>query len=305
MTRPAVVGVDLGGTKAVAALVHPDGSTSPVHRRPSPGPDAEPGAVDELLDELVRAAAGGLPDAVGIGAAGFVDSDGSRVRFAPHLPWRDDPVGSRLRSRWGVPVALDNDANCAAVAESTLGAARGASSAVLLTVGTGIGGALVLDGRVLRGHRGMAGEFGHVQVVPEGRHCPCGLRGCLEQYVSGPALLRQARTAGLGVEVAPDSPAVTDLALAGDPLALEALAVLGRRLGVALAGLVAAFDPEVLVVGGGVMAAGDLLLDPARTALAEHLVGAGHRDVPAVRAAATGPDAGLVGAGLLARRLLP
>lgn len=300
-----VVGIDLGGTKTVAALVGRVGACGPVLRRPSPGPDADPAAVDALLEDIVAELTGDAgPAAVGIGAAGFVDPNGRRIRFAPHLPWRDDPLAERLELRWGVPVALDNDANCAAEAELATGVARGVQSAALVTVGTGIGGALVLGGRVLRGHQGMAGEFGHVQAVPDGLPCECGLRGCVEQYVSGRAVLRAARDAGLGPIQAPDGPAVTALARAGDPTAVQVLARVGQHLGVALAGITAAFDPELLVVGGGVADAGDLLLGPARDTLASHLVGARFREVPPVLAARSGAHAGLVGAGLLAHRLL-
>jgi glucokinase len=233
--------------------------------------------------------------------------------FAPHLPWQGEDVRQRLGDRWGAPVVLDNDANCAALAESTYGAARDCRSAVMITMGTGIGGGIVLDGQLVRGANGMAGEFGHMQVVPGGHPCECGGRGCWEQYSSGNALVRSARelmveqpsmlteaTGGKAEQVT--GPMVSDAAAAGDMVARQAFAAVGEWLGIGVANLVAAFDPEVVVVGGGVSAAGDRLLEPARTSLRRSLVGAAHRDVPPLVAAVLGPEAGLVGAAELARR---
>jgi glucokinase len=217
--------------------------------------------------------------------------------------------------RWGTTVVLDNDANCAARAEVTHGAARGAGDAVVVTLGTGIGGAVVLDGRVHRGSNGMAGEFGHMQVVPDGLACECGGRGCWEQYSSGNALVRLSR-ARMGQEPTlldelcggdPDAlsgPLVTTAAQQGDAVALAAFQSVGDWLGVGVANLVAAFDPEVVVVGGGVSAAGELLLAPARVALARSLVGAGHRVVPPFLRAALGPEAGAIGGADLARAVV-
>lgn len=222
---------------------------------------------------------------------------------------------ARLEDRWGTRVALDNDANCAALAEVVLGAGRGVADLLLVTMGTGIGGAVVLGGRVRRGRNGMAGEFGHAQVVPGGRSCECGGAGCWEQYSSGNALVRHAR-ARLGTEAtvldelcggdpaALTGPMVTEAAESGDAVALGAFADVGDWLGVGIANLVAALDPDLVVVGGGVSAAGDLLLDPARRALARSLVGADHRDVPPVVRARFGPAAGVVGGAILARQLV-
>jgi glucokinase len=169
--------------------------------------------------------------AVGVAAAGFVDATGEKVRFAPHLPWLDEPVRARLEDRWGVPVLLENDATAAAHAEATYGAARGVADALVVTMGTGIGGGIILGGRLHRGWNGMAGEFGHMQVVPDGLPCECGNRGCWEQYSSGGALVRFAQDG----------------------------------MGFGLANLVAAFDPECIVVVGGVSAAGDKLLSRPAT----------------------------------------
>jgi glucokinase len=262
---------------------------------------------------VLEVAAGSPIAGVGVAAAGFVDASGRRVMFAPHLPWQGEDVRDRLADRWGVPVTLDNDANGAAVAEWTYGAARGARSAVMVTMGTGIGGGIIIDGRLVRGANGMAGEFGHMQVVPGGEACECGGHGCWEQYSSGNALVRFARErmaeqpsvleeATGGNPDLVTGPMVTAAAEDGDLVARQAFASVGDWLGVGVANLVAAFDPEVVVIGGGVSAAGDRLLDPARTALVRSLVGAAHRQIPPLLAAQLGPEAGLVGAAELARR---
>ncbi len=308
------IGVDVGGTKVLAGEVDASGRVVRTALRRTPGRRVSVTAVEDALSEAVaEVAAGRVVDGVGLAAAGFVDAAGERVMFAPHLPWAGDPVRERLAERWGTAVALDNDANCAAVAETALGAARYASSALVVTMGTGIGGAIVLDGRVVRGVQGMAGEFGHAQVVADGRSCECGQSGCWEQYASGNALVRLA-AARIGVEPTmladlcdgkPElltGPMVTAAAEDGDLVARQAFASVGHWFGIGLAGLVAAYDPAVVVVGGGVSAAGDRLLDPAREALARRLVGAEHREVPPLVAAALGPQAGLVGAALLSRR---
>ena len=308
------VGVDVGGSKVLAAVVSPSGEVVRSVMARTPGRLVQASAVEDVMTDAVRAVAEGETiKAVGVAAAGFVDPAGQRVVFAPHLPWRGEDLRARLAERWGTPVVLDNDANCTAVAEATYGAADRGGLGVVVTMGTGIGGAILLDGRVLRGRNGMAGEFGHMQVVPAGEPCECGRRGCWEQYSSGTALVRFAR-ARLGHEptVLADScagdpdrltgPMVTDAAADGDLVARQAFASVGEWLGLGLANLVAALDPHFVVVGGGVSAAGNRLLDPARAELGRCLVGAGHRDAPPVIAAALGPEAGVVGAAEIARR---
>lgn len=311
------IGVDIGGTKVLAAEVAPDGSVLRTARRTTPGRRVDVALVEDALTEAVLEVADGRPvDGVGLAAAGFVDADGERVMFAPHLPWRGDPTRSRLEARWGTAVVLDNDANCAARAELVLGVARGQRDVLMVTLGTGIGGAVVLGGNVVRGRNGMAGEFGHMQVVPGGEPCECGGSGCWEQYSSGNALVRHARTRMVALRLDTTTaleelcggdparltgPMVTEAAAGGDPLALEAFDVVGGWLGVGLANLVAAFDPQLVVVGGGVSAAGELLLEPARRALEESLVGAAHRVVPPVLQGRFGPEAGVVGGADLAR----
>jgi len=309
---PLVVGVDVGGSKVLAAEVTDGGEVVTTAVRVTPGRLVEAALVEDALGLAVADVARGRPvAAIGVAAAGFVDAAGERVMFAPHLPWREEPVRARLADRWGTLVLLDNDANCAARAELAHGAAKGATDAVVVTMGTGIGGAVVVGGQVQRGRNGMSGEFGHAQVVPDGQPCECGHRGCWEQYSSGNALVRLAR-ARLGHEptlldelcggdpARLTGPMITRAAEDGDLVARQAFASVGDWLGVGLANLVAALDPEVVVVGGGVSAAGDRLLEPARAALRRALVGAPYRVVPPVRRARYGPEAGAVGAALLA-----
>lgn len=308
-----VIGVDVGGSKVLAADVRREGVVVSTVSLVTPGAEVDAALVEDALTEAVHELAQGRPLlAVGVGAAGLVDAPGERVMFAPHLPWRGDPVRARLEDRWGVPVALDNDANCAARAEIAFGVGTGASSALVITLGTGIGGAVVVGGEVQRGHSGMAGEFGHMQVVPGGHPCPCGLRGCWEQYCSGRALVRVARAAlghrpsllnelSGGDPAAVTGPMVTRAAEDGDLVAREALEEVGEWLGVGAANLVAACDPELVIVAGGVSAAADRLLEPASAALSRCLVGAAHRVVPPLVRAHFGPEAGAVGAAVLAR----
>lgn len=311
---PLTVGVDIGGTKVMAGVVDSGGTVLAVEQRPTLGHD--PSAVEDTIVDLVHAlAVRHEVAAVGIGAAGFVDSTRSVVMFAPHLSWRREPLRAKVASRLRVPVVVDNDANTAALAECHFGAGRGHRYVLCVTVGTGIGGALVLDNRVFRGANGMAGEFGHVQVVPDGHRCECGNRGCWEQYASGNALLREARelvrsgspmAQPLSVLVGGDAdalqgPQISDAAREGDPLSQELLSDVGRWLGIGLAGLTAAFDPHCIVVGGGLAEAGDLLLGPARESFARSLTGRGHREPPVIASAVLGPQAGFVGAADMAR----
>lgn len=294
-------GVDVGGSKVLAVEVDP-GSAAVIGSAqvPMPGRD-QPDEVVEgaVVDAVRRLAAGRELTAVGVSAAGLVDAVGERVRFAAHLPWRDAPVRQRFAERWpAARVVLQNDANCAAYAELVAGAARGVDSALLITVGTGIGGAVVLGGEVVRGRNGMAGEFGHMQVVPDGLACECGLNGCWEQYCSGRALERVMR---VSVGSHRDGPEVAAAARDGDRLATQAFTSIGTWLGVGIAGLVSAFDPGVVIVGGGVSAGGDLLLEPARVALHGSLQGTSYRTVPEIVPATFGPEAGAIGAALRAR----
>ena len=322
MTQPAAestggqlaIGVDIGGTKIAAGVVDDAGAILDLERRPTPGTDV--GRTEDAIVEVVSAlCARHDVHAVGVGAAGWISKDGTTVLFSPHLAWRDEPLQQALRGRIGVPVLLENDANAAAWAEYRFGAARGASVAVCITLGTGIGGGLVVDGALLRGAYGVASEFGHMTVVPDGRRCACGNRGCWETYASGRALAHDARelarespvaAAGL-MRLAGGDPErltgtlVTEAARDGDQAAIEIYTAMGRWLGRGLASLAAAVDPDVFVIGGGVSQAGDLLLAPARQMFTESLTGRGYRPAARIELARLGPDAGLVGAADLAR----
>lgn len=264
-----------------------------------------------LVDELHRVEE---VSAVGVGAAGFVDASGAKVVFAPHLPWRDLPVRDLIAERVGLPVILDNDANMAAWGEQKFGAAQSASDFVMVNVGTGIGGGIMIAGRPYRGAGGMAGEFGHHQVVPAGCDCECGNRGCWEQYASGRVLERRAQReissatamgrdllAVAGVAEQVSGATVGELAMVGHQQAMVWVAEVGDWLGRGLANLAAALDPEIFVIGGGVSANGDLLLEPARQAFAEHLSGRGHRSLTPIVKAQLGPEAGMIGAADRAR----
>lgn len=306
--------MDVGGTKVLAGVVDSTGRVLSRERRVTPV--HSPRAVEDTIVDLVSYfTVNHDVAAVGIGAAGFVDASRARVMFAPHLNWRDEPLRDKVFRRVRLPVVVDNDANAAAHAESRFGAGAGYRLVLCITLGTGIGGALVLDQRVFRGSNGMAGEFGHMQVVPGGHRCPCGNRGCWEQYASGNALVRDARELveadsplahrlrqiAQGDASRLTGPHVTRAAMDGDPLAKELLSETGTRLGVGLAGLAAAFDPDCIIVGGGVSAAGDLLLEPARLAFSRTLVGRGHRQEPPIYQASLGSDASFIGAADMAR----
>ncbi|WP_258067186.1 ROK family glucokinase [Arthrobacter sp. GMC3] len=308
------LGIDIGGTKVAAGVVDGSGVIREELRRQTPGRDAR--AVEEVIAELVHEL-GSRHDvrSVGIGAAGWMDLDGGTVMFSPHLAWRNEPLRRNLETLLKRPVTLTNDADAAGWAEWRFGAGRGHSRMVTLTLGTGIGGAIVMDGRVERGSYGMAGEFGHQIIMPGGHRCECGNRGCWEQYASGNALGREARELArakspMATEllVAVDGKVkditgavVTGLALAGEATSCELVEEVGDWLGLGIANLAAALDPELFVIGGGLCAAGDLLLAPTRRAYAKNLTGRGFRPEAKILAAELGPSAGLIGAADLSR----
>jgi glucokinase len=308
------VGIDIGGTKIAAGVVDEDGRVLARIRRETPTtePLAVIDAIAEITEELRREH---HIRAIGVGAAGFVDATQSTVLFAPHLAWRHEPLRDSVARRTGLPVLVDNDANAAGWAEWRFGAAQNEADLVLITLGTGIGGAIVIDGQPYRGQFGIAGEFGHMQVVPGGLSCPCGNRGCWEQYASGRVLTRRAReaaTAGteFGARLLVDADGevdaiggtlVTAHAQAGHHEATEWIADVGEWLGVGIANLAAALDPGMFVIGGGVSDAGDLLLGPARTAFSRTLTGRGYRAEARIVQAHLGPEAGLIGAADMAR----
>jgi glucokinase len=305
------IGVDLGGTKMLAGVV--DGEAQVLHRSKevSLGRTSEQ-IVDDLERELNEARAA-RPEvaAAGLGIPCTIDRTRGLAITAVNLPLVNVPIRDLMRERLELPVFVDNDANAAALGEHRFGAARGTENAVMITLGTGIGGGLVLGGELYRGTTGAGAELGHTVVDLDGPRCQgnCPNRGCIEAVASGTALAREGREAA---ERAPDSAlgralavgeeisgkTVTDAALDGDETAREVLALLGRRLGAAFSSFANTFDPEVIVVGGGVVAAGDLLLDPAREELQARALPPMNRTP--VAAAELGGDAGMVGAAVLA-----
>jgi glucokinase len=314
MLERLAIGIDIGGTKVAAGVVDLDGNVRERLRRDTPS--TSPGLVEDTIAEVVAELRSRHDvDAVGIGAAGFVDATRASVLFAPHLAWRHEPLRDAVHRRTGMSVLVENDANAAAWAEWRFGAAQNEPDLVCITLGTGIGGGLVFGGQVHRGRYGIAGEFGHVQVVPDGHRCECGNLGCWEQYASGNALVRGAREAAAAASplalrlvqrvgtdpAAITGPLITELAQAGDPLAVELFADAGAWLGVGIANIAATLDPGVFVVGGGVSDAGELLLQPAREAYRRTLTGRGYRPEARIVRAHLGNDAGLVGAADLAR----
>ena len=309
------VGIDVGGTKIAGGVVDEQGRILRTARRESPATDTD--AIERSIEDLVAELWGSHDiTGVGVGAAGFVDSARSTVLFAPNLAWRDEPLRADLEERIALPVVIENDANAAAWGEFTFGAGEDVSDTLLVTVGTGVGGGVVLNGQLHRGAFGVAGEIGHMRVVPDGRLCGCGNRGCWEQYASGSALVRETRDqarrgsliarslldrAGGDVD-AITGPLITEAAHAGDSFAREQLAILGRWLGEGIASLAAVLDPAVVVIGGGASEAGDLLLDPVRAHFKANLTGRHYRPELEIRAALLGNKAGMIGAADLARR---
>jgi glucokinase len=308
------IGVDIGGTKVAAGVVDDEGKVLARARRRTPSHD--PGHIVDVVVEIVRQLrteheAG----PVGIGAAGYIDSDRSHVLFAPNLPgWRNTPLREQVSEGLGTDVVVENDANAAAWGEFRFGAGEQQPDLVCLTIGTGIGGGVVIGGQLYRGRFGIAGEPGHMRVVPGGRACGCGNLGCWEQYASGSALVRAAREVAherkedarrllqlAGSLENIDGPTVTMAANEGDTAAIDCFDEIGRWLGQGMADLAAVLDPGRFVVGGGVADAGELLLRPARETFGHSLSGRGHRPAPDIVAAQLGSDAGLIGAADLAR----
>ncbi|QZY28005.1 ROK family glucokinase [Nocardioides coralli] len=307
-------GIDVGGTKIAGGVVDEEGRVLERLRVESPASDVA--AIEDAISDLVSQLRSRHDvEAVGVGAAGYVDRDRAKVLIAPNLAWRDVDLKGELEDRIGLRVVVENDANAAAWGEFRYGAGHDVEDLLLVTVGTGVGGGLVLGGDVHRGAFGVAAEIGHLRVVPGGHPCGCGQRGCLEQYASGSALVRDARRlAGMGEPAAAGlvdragapgaitGPDITAAAQAGDPFAVERLAETGRWLGEGIASLCSVLDPAVVAIGGGVSEAQELLLEPLRVAFEASLPGRAHRPVAAIRLATLGNSAGLVGAADLARR---
>lgn len=310
------MGVDIGGTKIAVGVVDDDGVIVAKTKRPTE--PHHPESIDAAIaDAVAELAADYEYSAVGLAAAGFVSSDRQHVTFAPNIAWRNYPLAQRVSELLpgDVPVVVENDANAAGWAEFVFGAGRDVQNFALLTIGTGLGGALVVDGALVRGAYGFGAEVGHIAMVPGGHACGCGHRGCWEQYASGSALVREARLAGVErptraaklLELAGGVPEkitgthVSQLAAEGDELAVELLRELGEWIGRGCATLASTLDPALFVVGGGVVAAGDFLLEPARTQFEASLPALELRPVAPIVAAQMGNDAGIVGAAALAR----
>ncbi len=312
-----MVGVDVGGTKVAAGRVTDDGCLRGDPRVVPSGTTDVAGLVESIAEAAgaaIRdgASAGETVLGVGIGCAGTVDRCRGVVVTSPNLPLADAPLAALVGDRLGLPVFLDNDANVAVWAELKVGAARGYRNVVMFSLGTGIGGGLVLDGGLYRGATGAAGEIGHTIIVAGGEPCRCGARGCLEEYASGRALERIARRVVDDLPVGEASAlraasergtltgeAVGDLAISGDPGALFAVDEVGRWLGIGLSNVVNTFNPDMIVVGGGLIGLGDLLLAPALAVLRTTALVPG-KDTVRVSPAMLGNKAGMLGAGLLA-----
>lgn len=308
------IGIDVGGTKIAAGVVAEDGTILASTRRDSPAEDTA-GIADVIGAVVAEYAAEYDVRGVGVAAAGFIDLDRTEVMFAPNLAWRDEPLRQLVADRVGLPTVIENDANAAAWAEYRFGAGQGARTLVMATIGTGIGGGLVLGGELFRGGFGVAAEFGHLRVVPDGRRCACGLHGCWEAYGSGTGLTVRARelaraepeNARVLLDLAGgdaegiDGPMVSEAADRGDAAARQSFAELGQWIGEGLGSLAAVLDPDVIVVGGGVSESTWLDLATVTAAFTAAETGAGHRPAPRIARAALGNDAGLIGAADLAR----
>lgn len=309
--RKHLIGVDIGGTKIMGGVVSDDGELLMSFKKPIPATSAQ------VLVEVVKEVIGELltrnPDVLGIGlgVAGLVDWEEGMVIFSPNLPLKGVPLREKVHKCFGLPTFVDNDANVAALGEWCYGAGGGASNLVFIILGTGIGGGIIIDGKVYRGTRGYAGEIGHMVVDPQGPLCGCGNHGCLEALASGQAIAARAKEAITGgrassiLELAggkvEDITAKTVTTAAGkeDVLGREILSEAGRMLGIGLANLANVFDPEIIVVGGGLAEAGELILSPAREELEKRVMNLDSRGVEIVQAK-LGTEAGVIGAATMA-----
>jgi len=309
------IGVDVGGTKVLGGVVDQNGKVLKLARRDTPreGGAALTRAIADVAKELI---ADFTIDSVGVSAAGFVSSDRKTMLATPNIAgWNGVDLDSDLTQLIGLPVVIENDANAAAWGEARFGAGRGIDHLLMLTVGTGIGGGIVVNGDLYRGAFGVAAEIGHMRVVPDGHLCGCGARGCFEQYASGNGLLRHAREA---IAASPDiarnllsrgdgtidgltGQAITEAARDGDAVALAAFNTTGQWLGAGIATLSVILDPACVVIGGGVIDAGEILLQPTRAALERFMPFVGKHPNPKIIAASLGNEAGLVGVADLAR----
>ena len=310
------IGVDIGGTKVGGGLVDEDGQIFATALRPTPADDTS--GVIRAVKEVVEELRGDHEiEAVGIGAAGWISADRSTVMLAPNLSWRDEPLRDKVAAAIDLPVVVENDANVAIWGEHRFGVAKDHRSSVLYTVGTGIGGGIVVKDNLLRGTNGVAAEIGHMRSVPDGRDCGCGRKGCLEQYASGGSLAQAARE---GAKADPDKAQIllklaggdpeaingretTEAARGGDEVALAAFDTIGYYLGNSAADLVQLIDPGVVIIAGGVVDAGDVLLEPVRKHYTAALAKRADQPVAEIKAATLGSKAGVIGAADLARQL--
>lgn len=307
------VGIDIGGTKIAGAVVDDEGYIVAQLSRASPASNAQ-AMEDTVVDLITELSHGRRIVAAGVAAAGFIDADQSTVYYAPNIAWRNEPLREKLERRVSLPIVVENDANAAGWAEYQFGAGRNVTHMTMLTIGTGVGGAIIIDGELFRGGFGAGAEIGHLRIERDGLLCGCGAHGCLEQYASGRALLRFAAEASrdpvLGGKLAAyrqpdgtiDPVGVRELLHVRDPGAMWALRSIGEWLGVACASLSAVLDPQLFVIGGGVAAAGDDLLSPIRASFLKNVSAKGFHPEPEFAIAELVNDAGVVGAADLARR---
>jgi glucokinase len=308
------IGVDIGGTKIAAGVVDEEGVIRDMHKVPTP--ETAEGIVDAICSAVWGAGKGHQIEAVGIGAAGYVDDKRATVLFAPNINWRHEPLKDKVEQRVGLPVVVENDANAAAWGEYRFGAGQGHDDVICITIGTGLGGGVIIGNKLRRGRFGVAAEVGHIRVVPDGLLCGCGSQGCWEQYASGSALVRYARqragaqpenaemllALGDGTSDGIEGKHVSEAARRGDPVAVDSFKELARWAGSGLADLASLFDPSAFIIGGGVSDEGELVLGPIRKSFKRWLVGGEWRPHAQVLAARLGGEAGLVGAADLARQ---
>jgi glucokinase len=308
------IGVDIGGTKIAAGVVDEEGSILETVKVPTPS--TPEGVVDAIVEAVRQVSTGHRIEAVGIGAAGYVDDKRATVLFAPNINWRHEALKDKVEQRVELPVVVENDANAAAWGEYRFGAGQGHSDVICITLGTGLGGGIIIGNKLRRGRFGVAAEFGHVRVVPDGLLCGCGSQGCWEQYASGRALVRYARqranatpenakvllALGDGTADGIEGRHISAAARQGDPVAIDSFRELARWAGAGLADLASLFDPSAFIVGGGVSDEGELVLDPIRRSFRRWLIGGEWRPHAQVLAAQLGGKAGLVGAADLARQ---
>lgn len=314
--RRLLAGIDVGGTKVLGVLLDPDDPATVLGVARVPTPSGQSQLLDAMADVVRRLDDGhaGRIAAVGAGIAGLVDRDGV-LRVGPNLPGlRGVPVGAELDRRLDLPIRVDNDATCAAWGEHRVGAARGVRDAVCITLGTGIGAGVVAEGELVRGAHGYGGEVGHMVVDPHGPPCPCGRRGCWERFASGSGLGWLGRTAAAagrfdrGVVLAGGAAElvrgehVTRAGAEGDPGALAVIETFAEWVALGLGNVVAALDCSLVVIGGGLVEAGDLLLDPVRAVFRSHLMAPDERPDVRIVAAHLGEQAGAIGAALLGGR---